>query len=78
MSLPAAWIAPGAFLALLLGLWLMLAGRGMRQRRGLSGCKTVSRDRVTLTSHRLDLTGRPDRLIKADGSIIVEEWKSWS
>ena len=25
---------------------------------------------------RLGLTGRPDRLIKADGSIIVEEWKS--
>lgn len=33
-------------------------------------------DRVTLTSHRLGLTGRPDRLIKADGTIIVEEWKS--
>jgi hypothetical protein len=26
----------------------------------------------------LGLTGRPDRLIKADGSIIVEEWKSSS
>jgi CRISPR-associated exonuclease Cas4 len=51
-------------------------GPGMRQRRGLSGGKTVSLDRVTLTSHRLGLTGRPDRLIKADGSIIVEEWKS--
>jgi CRISPR-associated exonuclease Cas4 len=64
-----------AFLCLLLGLWLMLAGRGMRQRRGLGG-KTVSLDRVTLTSHRLGLTGRTDRLIKADGSIIIEEWKS--
>ena len=31
---------------------------------------------MTLTSHRLGLTGRPDRLIKADGTIIVEEWKS--
>ena len=53
-----------AVLALLLGLWLMLAGQGMRQRRGLGGGKTVSLDRVTLTSHRLGLTGRPDRLIK--------------
>jgi CRISPR-associated exonuclease Cas4 len=31
---------------------------------------------VTLTSLRLGLAGRPDRLIKADGSLIVEEWKS--
>jgi CRISPR-associated exonuclease Cas4 len=65
-----------AVLALLLGLWLMLAGRGMRQRRGLGGGKTVSLDRVMLTSRRLGMTGRPDRLIKADGTIIVEEWKS--
>ncbi len=78
MNVPAGWIALGAFLALLLGLWLMLAGRGMRQCRGLGSGKTVSLDRVTLTSHRLGLTGRPDRLIKADGSIIVEEWKSSS
>jgi hypothetical protein len=78
MSLPAGWIAVAAVLALLLGLGLMLAGRGMRLRRGLGGGKTVSLDRVTLTSHRLGLTGRPDRLIKADGSIIVEEWNSAS
>ena len=31
--------------------------------------------RVTLTSRRHGLTGRPDRLIKGDGSIIVEEWE---
>jgi CRISPR-associated exonuclease Cas4 len=76
MSFPAGWIAVAALLALLLGLSLMLAGRGMRQRRGLGGGKTVSLDRVTLTSRRLGLTGRPDRLIKTDGTIIVEEWKS--
>ena len=76
MSLPAGWIAVAAVLALLLGLWLVLAGRGMRRRRGLGGGKTVSLDRVTLTSRRLGLTGRPDRLIKTDGTIIVEEWKS--
>ena len=63
-------------LALLLWLWLMLLGRGMRRRRGLGGGKTVSLDRVTLTSRRLGLTGRPDWLIEADGTIIVEERKS--
>jgi CRISPR-associated exonuclease Cas4 len=73
MVLPAGWIALAAVLALLLGLWLMLVGRGMRQRRGLGGGTTVSLDRVTLTSHRLGLTGR---LVKRDGTIIVEEWKS--
>jgi CRISPR-associated exonuclease Cas4 len=65
-----------AVLALLLGLMLMLAGRGMRRRRGLGGGRTVSLDRVTLTSRRLGLTGRPDRLIKRDGTIVIEEWKS--
>ena len=76
MILPAGWIALGAFLALLLGLVLVLTGRGMRERRGLGSGKTVSLDRVTLTSRRLGMTGRPDRLIKTDGSIVVEEWKS--
>ena len=68
------WLA--AALLLLLGLLLILAGRGMRQRRGLGGGRTVSLDRVTLTSFRLGLTGRPDRLIKTGGTIIPEEWKS--
>ncbi len=76
MSLPAAWIAVAAVLALLLGLWLVLAGGSMRQRRGLGAGKTVSLDKLTLRSHRLGLTGRPDRIIKADGSVIIEEWKS--
>jgi CRISPR-associated exonuclease Cas4 len=76
MSLPASWVALGAFLVLLLGLWLVLAGRGIRQRRGLGWGKTVSLDRVTLTSRRLGLTGRPDRLIKTEGTVWPEEWKS--
>jgi CRISPR-associated exonuclease Cas4 len=75
MSLPAGWIA-AAVVGLLLGLWLVLAGHGMRRRRGLGGGNTVSLDRMTLTSRRLGLTGRPDRLIKTEGTIIVEEWKS--
>ena len=73
---PAGWITVAAVLVLLLGFWLILTGRGMRQRRGLGGGRTVSLDRVTLTSLGLGLTGRPDRLIKSDGTIIVEEWKS--
>jgi CRISPR-associated exonuclease Cas4 len=76
MSLPAGWIALASVLALLLGLCLILIGRGMRTRRGLGGGKTVSLDRVTLTSRRLGMTGRPDRLVKAEGTIIPEEWKS--
>jgi CRISPR-associated exonuclease Cas4 len=72
------WLAAVAVLVLVLGLLLILGGKGMRRRRGLGGGTTVSLDRVTLTSRRLGLTGRPDRLIKANGTIIVEEWKSSS
>ncbi len=71
-----AWVAAVAVLALLAGLLLMLAGRGMRGSRSLAAGKTISLDRITLRSHRLGLTGRPDRLIKAGGTIIPEEWKS--
>ena len=76
MSLLGGWIALVAFLALLLGLWLLRAGWGMRLRRGLGSGRTVSLDRVTLTSRRLGLTGRPDRLIRQGGIIWPEEWKS--
>jgi CRISPR-associated exonuclease Cas4 len=77
MRLPAGWIALAAVLALLLGLVLVLAGRSIRRRRGLGGGKTVSLDRVMLTSRRLGLTGRPDRLIKNGGTVVIEEWNSW-
>jgi CRISPR-associated exonuclease Cas4 len=70
------WIAAGALLVLAVGLLLMLAGRGMRERRGLGGGKTVSLDNVTLTSRRYGLTGRMDRLIRQGGMVIPEEWKS--
>lgn len=65
-----------ALLGLLVGFLLILAGAGIRRRRGLGAGKTVSLDRVTLTSRRLGLTGRPDRLVKAGGTVIPEEWKS--
>jgi len=67
---------PAAALLLALGLLLMLLGRGLLRSRGLGGGRTVSLDRVTLTSFRLGLTGRPDRLIKTEGTIRIEEWKS--
>lgn len=76
MTPPAGWIAGGAVLALLVGLVLMLAGRGIRLRRGLGGGRTVSLDRVTLTSLRYGLTGRPDRLVTTGRTVIPEEWKS--
>lgn len=69
------WITAGAILVLLLGVLLMRLGRGMRRRRGLGSGKTVSLDNVTLTSQRLGLTGRPDRMVKTGGTIIPEEWK---
>jgi CRISPR/Cas system-associated exonuclease Cas4 (RecB family) len=65
-----------ASLALALGMLLVLAGRGLRRRRGLGGGTTVALDGLTLTSFRLGLIGRPDRLSKTDGTIIPEEWKS--
>lgn len=76
MSLPAGWIAVAAVLGLLLGLWLMLAGRRMRHRRGLGGGRAVALDNVTLTSRRYGLVCRPDRLVKGGGMVIPEEWKS--
>lgn len=76
MSDTAALISAVAVLVCLIGVLLVLTGRQVRQRRGLGGGRTVSLDRITLTSARLGLTGRPDRLIKTDGTIIVEEWKS--
>jgi CRISPR-associated exonuclease Cas4 len=70
------WMLALAAGALLAGTLLMWLGRNVRRRRGLGAGQTVSLDRVLLTSHRLGLTGRPDRLIKAEGTIVIEEWKS--
>jgi CRISPR-associated exonuclease Cas4 len=70
-----AWLAAVAVLALVLGVLLVLAGRGMRRRRGLGEGRTVALDNVTLTSRRYRLTCRPDRLVRTRGTIIPEEWK---
>jgi CRISPR-associated exonuclease Cas4 len=76
MSLPVGWIAVAAVLALVVGVLLVVVGQCLRRRRGLGEGRTVSLDRVTLTSRRLGLSGRPDRLIRAGGMVIPEEWKS--
>jgi hypothetical protein len=72
----AEWVAAAAALALLLGLLLVLTGSSLRRRFGMGGGHTVSLDGVTLTSYRLGLTNRLDRLIREDGALIPEEWKS--
>lgn len=71
-----AWPVLVALAALLVGLGLVLAGRKLRRPFGLGQGRTVALDDVTLTSRRLGLTGRPDRLVRADGTVIPEEWKS--
>ena len=75
------WLAILTALVFAIGLLLTLAGRRLRRRCGLGSGETVSLDRVTLTSRRLGLTGRPDRLIRTgghrgSGMVIPEEWKS--
>jgi CRISPR-associated exonuclease Cas4 len=70
------WLIGAGVLALLVGLMLMLLGRGMRRRRGLGDGRTVALDNVTLVSRRHGLTGRPDRLVRSRGVVIPEEWKS--
>lgn len=70
------WFGLVALAALLVGLGLVLVGRKLRRPFGLGQGQTVALDDVTLTSRRLGLTGLPDRLVRADGTVIPEEWKS--
>src|SRR4051812_17800684 len=58
---------------LAIGILLMLAGRRMRNNRGLGQGRTLALDNRTLYSRRLGLAGRPDRIIEGN---IPEEWKS--
>lgn len=59
-------------------LGLVLAIRAVRARwaRGLGHGATVALDNVTLRSKRHGLVGRPDRVVRAGGKLIPEEWKS--
>jgi hypothetical protein len=76
MNLPTEWVAVAAALALLLGLLLVIAGGCLRRSRGLGEGRTVALDNITLSSCRLGLTGRVDRLLREGGTLIPEEWKS--
>jgi CRISPR-associated exonuclease Cas4 len=76
MNLPAEWIGIAAAAALLVGVLLMVGGRGLRRRQGLGGGRTLALDNVTLTSRRYGLSGRADRIIRTGGTLIPEEWKS--
>ena len=75
MSITSRLIILGVVLSL---LGFVLAIRAVRARwaRGLGGGETVALDNVTLFSKRHQLVGRPDRIVKAGGKLIPEEWKS--
>ena len=53
----------------------VLSCRVKLEGKGQEG-RTVALDNVTLTSPRLGLVGRPDRLVKSGGLGAAEEWKS--
>lgn len=60
----------------LLGLLLVVLSKRGRWLEGLGSGETVALDDVTLFSKRHGLVGRPDRIVRRDGSLIPEEWKS--
>jgi CRISPR-associated exonuclease Cas4 len=59
-----------------IGLAMVLRGRGVRSRRGLSQGRTLDLDGKTLYSARYGLAGRADRVFDDGGMPIPEEWKS--
>jgi CRISPR/Cas system-associated exonuclease Cas4 (RecB family) len=68
------WIA--FILLFAIGLAMILRGRGVRSRRGLSRGRTLDLDGRNLYSARYGLAGRPDRVFDDGGMPIPEEWKS--
>jgi len=67
-----------ALAALSVGFLLILWGRGVRGRRGLTDTPTLDLDSRVLHSARYGLSGRPDRLVREGRYVIPEEWNSWS
>lgn len=69
---------PVIFALVLTGLGILLAAWAIfaRKRRGLRGGETLALDDVTLSSERLKLVGRPDRIVRDGNFLIPEEWKS--
>jgi CRISPR-associated exonuclease Cas4 len=70
-------LAIAAGLALLGLLLVVIYARG-RIARGLGSGETVALDDVLLSSERLKLVGRPDRIVRRGRTLIPEEWKSAS
>ena len=66
----------GVVLLGLLGLLLVVVAVRVRHKRGLGFGQTVALDNVTLSSQRLRLVGRPDRIVRQGKHLIPEEWKS--
>jgi CRISPR-associated exonuclease Cas4 len=62
-----------AAIVLIVGILLILSGRGIRSRRGLGEGRTLDLDSRNLYSRRHGLAGRPDRIIEGG---TPEEWKS--
>jgi CRISPR-associated exonuclease Cas4 len=65
-----------ALVLALLGLLLVVFSKRGRAVRGLGSGETVALDNVTLFSERLQLVGRPDRIVRDGDNLIPEEWKS--
>ena len=60
----------------LLGILLAAPALFFRRRAGIGYGYTISHDHITLTSTKLGLTGRPDRIIQRGKKFIPEEKKS--
>jgi CRISPR-associated exonuclease Cas4 len=68
-------LGPLDWLLLFSGLVLVFAVY-FRWKAGFRGGETLSRDDVTLRSERYGLVGRPDRIVKKGGRLVVEDKKS--
>ena len=65
-----------ALLLAALGVVLMVLSSHGRSTRGLGPGRTVALDDRTLYSERLQLVGRPDRIVREGDTLIPEEGKS--
>lgn len=59
-----------------LGVLLIALSKRGRAAHGLGPGDTFALDDTNLRSERLGLAGRPDRIVREDGHLIPEEWKS--
>lgn len=75
-GVPLPWVGGIAAAVLVVGLLLIVSGRSMRRRRGLTDARTLDLDGRTLFSARLGLAGRSDRVLEEGRVPIPEEWKS--